>query len=108
LTLLGGTHSFSWEKQHAVAVFLAPTSDGRRSEATFAGIETGMALMLMPMVLAQFLRLASRPKIFSVPTLVDEAIRFVDALLDGGAWPSFGPSGHLARHGERTYERAYP
>ena len=53
LTLPGGTHSFSWEKQHAVAVFLAPASDGRRSEATFAGIETGTALMLMPMVLAQ-------------------------------------------------------
>jgi hypothetical protein len=34
-------------------VFLAPASDGRRSEATFTGIETGSALMLMPMVLAQ-------------------------------------------------------
>jgi len=30
-----------------------PASDGRRPEATFAGIETGSALMLMPMVLAQ-------------------------------------------------------
>jgi len=30
-----------------------PASDGRRSQATFAGIETGTALMLMPMVLAQ-------------------------------------------------------
>jgi len=34
-------------------VFLAPASYGRRSEATFAGIETGTALTLMPMVLAQ-------------------------------------------------------
>jgi hypothetical protein len=53
LTLPGGTHWLSWEKQHAVAVFLVPASDGRRSEATFAGIETGTALMLMPTVLAQ-------------------------------------------------------
>jgi hypothetical protein len=41
------------EKQPAVAVFLAPASDGRRIRATFTGFETGTALMLMPMVLAQ-------------------------------------------------------
>jgi hypothetical protein len=85
LTLPGGTHSFSWEKQHAVAVFLAPASDGRRSEATFAGIETGTALMLMPMVLAQLPAAGKPSKDLQRPTLVDEAIRFVDALLDGGA-----------------------
>jgi len=48
-----GRHTFSWEKQRAVAVFQAPASDGRRLRATFAGIETGTALMLMTMVLAQ-------------------------------------------------------
>ena len=53
-------------------------------EATVAGVDTGTALTLMPMVLASFLRLVSSPKIFKVPTPVEEAIRFVDALLDGG------------------------
>jgi len=56
-------------KQHAVAVFLAPASDGRRSEATFAGIETGTALMLMPMVLAQLPAAGKPSKDFNVPTL---------------------------------------
>jgi hypothetical protein len=60
-------------------------------EATFAGVDAGTAFTLMPMVLASFLRLVSSPKIFKVPTPVDEAIRFVDALLDGGA--------HLAQLG---------
>ena len=41
---------------------------------------------------SSFLRLARRPRIFNVPTLVDEAIRFVDALLDGGA---LGPASAL-------------
>ena len=66
-------------------MFLAPASDGRRSEATFAGIETGTALMLMPMVLAQLPAAGKPSKDLQRPTLVDEAIRFVDALLDGGA-----------------------
>ena len=65
-------------------MFLAPASYGRRSEATFAGIETGTALMLMPMVLAQR-PAAGKPSKSSTSQLVDEAIRFVDALVDGGA-----------------------
>ena len=41
----------------------------------------GTAFTLMPMVLASFLRLVSSPKIFRVPTPIDEAVGFVDALL---------------------------
>ena len=41
--------------------------------------------MLMPMVLAQLPAAGKPSKDLHVPTLVDEAIRFVDALLDGGA-----------------------
>ena len=41
----------------------------------------GSALTLMPMVLASFLRLVTSPKIFRVPTPVDDAVGFVDALL---------------------------
>jgi len=41
----------------------------------------GTAFTLMPMVLASFLRLVSSAKIFRVPTPIDEAVGFVDALL---------------------------
>lgn len=41
----------------------------------------GSALALMPMVLASFLRLVTSPKIFQVPTPIDEAVDFVEALL---------------------------
>ena len=63
-------------------------------EATFAGVDAGTVLTLMPMVLASFLRLVSSPKIFKLPTPVEEAVRFVDALLDGGAHLAQPPSGH--------------
>ena len=39
-------------------------------EATLAGVDTGTAFTLMPMVLASFLRLVSSSKIFKVPTPV--------------------------------------
>ena len=42
---------------------------------------TGSALTLMPMVLASFLRLVTSPKIFRIPTPIDQAVAFVDALL---------------------------
>jgi uncharacterized protein len=42
---------------------------------------TGAAFTLMPMVLASFLRLVTSPKIFLVPTPVEEAVAFIDALL---------------------------
>ena len=41
----------------------------------------GSALVLMPMVVASFLRLVTSPKIFKAPTPVDDAVAFVDALL---------------------------
>lgn len=55
-------------------------------------------LMLQPMVVASFVRLATHPKIFAQPTPVDAALRFVDALRDapgvetpllGEEWPHF-------------------
>lgn len=42
---------------------------------------TGAVFTLMPMVLASFLRLVTSPKIFVVPTPVEDAVAFVDALL---------------------------
>ena len=50
-------------------------------EQAAAAAPTGRALTVMPMVLASFLRLVTSPKIFRVPTPVDDAIGFVDALL---------------------------
>jgi uncharacterized protein len=50
-------------------------------ERAAAAAASGSTLILMPMVLASFLRLVSSPKIFQVPTPVDDAVAFVDALL---------------------------
>ena len=53
------------------------------------------------MVVASFLRLVTNPKIFIQPTPVDDAIRFVDALVGvagvempslGAEWPFFADS----------------
>jgi len=54
---------------------------------------SGGTLILMPMVLASFLRLVSSPKIFRDPTPVDDALAFVDALLaaQGVHLASLGP-----------------
>jgi predicted nucleic acid-binding protein len=41
----------------------------------------GAAFALMPMVLASFLRLLTSPKIFRMPTPIEDAVAFVDALL---------------------------
>ena len=41
----------------------------------------GAAFTLMPMVPASFLRLVTSPKIFRMPTPVEDAIAFIDALL---------------------------
>ena len=46
-----------------------------------AATATGTAFSLMPMVVASFLRLVTSPKIFVLPTPIDEAVAFVDALL---------------------------
>jgi toxin-antitoxin system PIN domain toxin len=50
-------------------------------EETLAGAESNATCTLMPMVLASFLRLVTSPKIFKRPTIIEEAIGFVDALL---------------------------
>jgi uncharacterized protein len=42
---------------------------------------TGAAFILMPMVLASFLRLVTSPKIFQTATPTENAVAFVDALL---------------------------
>jgi toxin-antitoxin system PIN domain toxin len=42
----------------------------------------GAAFTLMPMVLASFLRLVTSPKIFQVATPIEDAVAFVDALLE--------------------------
>lgn len=57
---------------------------------------SGGTLILMPMVLAGFLRLVTSPKIFREPTPLEQALAFVDALLAaqgvalaplGSEWP---------------------
>jgi toxin-antitoxin system PIN domain toxin len=50
-------------------------------EDTLAGAASESVCMLMPMVLAGFLRLVTSPKIFKRPTPIEEAIDFVDTLL---------------------------
>lgn len=79
-------------------------------ETALAAAEAGTAFTLMPMVLASFLRLVSSARIFKLPTPVDEAIRFVDAMLAspgtklaerGPEWPRlrqlFGQASHRQR-----------
>lgn len=50
-------------------------------EPALAAAASGASFTLMPMVLASFLRLVTSAKIFRVPTPVDEAVVFVDAVL---------------------------
>jgi toxin-antitoxin system PIN domain toxin len=45
---------------------------------------SGAAFTLMPMVLASFLRLVTSPRIFRLPTPIDDAVAFVDALTGAG------------------------
>ena len=65
-------------------------------EEAVVGAAAGSALTLMPMVLTSFLRLVTSPRIFLVPTPIDDALNFVDALLAapgvqlaslGAEWP---------------------
>ena len=62
-------------------------------EQAVTAAASGSTLILMPMVLASFLRLVSSPKIFQVPTPVEAAVDFVDALLaaEGVHLASLGP-----------------
>lgn len=50
-------------------------------EQAASAAAAGSTLILMPMVLASFLRLVSSPNIFPEPTPVKDAVAFVDALL---------------------------
>ena len=49
-------------------------------EVAVAEAGRGSAFSLMPMVLASFLRLATSPRIFRVPTPIVDAMAFIDAL----------------------------
>lgn len=50
-------------------------------EGAASAAASGSTLILMPMVIASFLRLVSSPKIFQEPTPVEDAVAFVEALL---------------------------
>ena len=69
-------------------------------EQALAAAASGAAFSLMPMVLASFLRLVTSPKIFQLPTPVDEAVGFVDALLAvaGVQLAPLGPEWPRLRH----------
>jgi toxin-antitoxin system PIN domain toxin len=51
-------------------------------EEAVGAADAGATLTLMPMVLASFLRLVTSPKIFQLATPMDDAMAFIDALLD--------------------------
>ncbi len=50
-------------------------------EEALGAARDGAAFVLMPMVLASFLRLVTSPKIFLQATPIEDAVAFVDALL---------------------------
>ena len=62
-------------------------------EHALAAAASGAAFTLMPMVLASFLRLVTSPKVFQVPTPINDAVAFADALLAvaGVQLASLGP-----------------
>ena len=47
-----------------------------------AASDSGVTFTLMPMVVASFLRIVTSPKIFKSPSSIDDALGFVDALLE--------------------------
>lgn len=51
-------------------------------EEAVGAADAGATLTLMPMVLASFLRLVTSPKIFQLATPMEDAMAFIDALLD--------------------------
>jgi uncharacterized protein len=60
----------------------------------------GASLRLMPMVVASFLRLVTNSRIFVLPTPMDEAMGFLDALfaVPGVEMPSLGAEWPMFRH----------
>ena len=84
----------------------ASRSDHPHHQAAFACLEEavvacadGASLKLMPMVVASFLRLVTHSKIFIQPTPVEDAVRFLDALLavPGVEVPSLGAEWPMLR-----------
>lgn len=66
-------------------------------EQSLANADQGAPLKLQPMVAASFLRLVTHPRVFNHPTPVQDALRFIDALLTapgveqptlGAEWPA--------------------
>jgi toxin-antitoxin system PIN domain toxin len=57
-----------------------------------AACADGASVKLMPMVVASYLRLVTNPKIFVLPTPVEDAVEFLDTLLamPGIEMPSLG------------------
>jgi hypothetical protein len=64
-----------------------------------AACADGASLKLMPMVVASFLRLVTNRKIFVQPTPMEEAMRFVDALVavPGVEMPALGAEWPMLR-----------
>ena len=61
-------------------------------------INSGSSLAILPMVASGFLRLVTHPKVFLAPTPIDEALKFLRAVLDspgvvllplGNEWSEF-------------------
>lgn len=84
----------------------ASRSDHPHHKAAFACLDEavvacadGASLKLMPMVVASFLRLVTNSKIFIQPTPVEDAVRFLDALLavPGVEVPSLGAEWPMLR-----------
>jgi uncharacterized protein len=68
-------------------------------EQALVAAASGAALTVMPMVLASFLRLVTSPKIFQMPTPIEDAVAFADALLalPGVHLAGLGPEWPLLR-----------
>jgi toxin-antitoxin system PIN domain toxin len=84
----------------------ASRSDHPHHAIAFAWLESardeaprGRGLLLLPMVVASFLRLVTSPRVFNSPTPPSAAIAFVDALLasPGVRMPSVGKEWPLLR-----------
>ncbi|MBI2799095.1 MAG: PIN domain-containing protein [Gammaproteobacteria bacterium] len=68
-------------------------------EAALDDAAAGRGLLLLPMVIASFLRLVTHPKIFVSPTPIAEAVNFIDVLLTapGVRMPEIGAEWHKLR-----------
>ena len=53
---------------------------------------------LSELVLSSFVRIATNPRAFAVPTPLDEPFRFADSFSSGGTRESFGPAAAIGRY----------